>query len=170
MDNKTKKIVINGLMIALVCLATMTIQIPIPGTQGYVNVGDSVIFISSILFGPFTGMIAGGVGSALADILSGYSHWALFTLIIKGLEGYIVGVTILKRHTIINMVSSTLLGSIVMVIGYFLAGILLNGGVLVSAGSIPANIVQGITSIVIAVPITCSLRKTSYVKRLNAQY
>ncbi len=170
MDNKTKKIVINGLMIALVCLATMTIQIPISGTQGYVNVGDSVIFISSILFGPFTGMIAGGVGSALADILSGYTHWALFTLIIKGLEGYIVGVTILKRHTIINMVSSTLLGSIVMVIGYFLAGILLNGGVLVSAGSIPANIVQGITSIVIAVPITCSLRKISYVKRLKAQH
>lgn len=170
MDNKTKKIVINGLMIALVCLATMTIQIPIPGTQGYVNVGDSVIFISSILFGPFTGMIAGGIGSALADILSGYSHWALFTLIIKGLEGYIVGVTILKRHTMINMVSSALLGSIVMVIGYFLAGILLNGGVLVSAGSIPANIVQGIISIVIAVPITCSLRKINYVKRLNAQH
>ena len=34
-------------------------------------------------------MIAGGIGSALADILTGYSHWAIFTLIIKGLEGYI---------------------------------------------------------------------------------
>ena len=58
-------------------------------TEGYVNIGDSIIFVTSILFGPISGMIAGGFGSALADILTGYSHWALFTLLIKGFEGYI---------------------------------------------------------------------------------
>ena len=83
MDKNTKKIVLNGLMISLVCLATMAIQIPVPGTNGYVNIGDAIIFITSILFGPTPGMIAGGIGSALADIQSGYTHWALFTLIIN---------------------------------------------------------------------------------------
>ena len=90
MNNKTKLLVLNGLMIDLVCMATMVIQIPIPMTEGYVNIGDSIIFVTSILFGPISGMIAGGFGSALADILTGYSHWALFTLLIKGFEGYIV--------------------------------------------------------------------------------
>ena len=42
MNNKTKLIVLNGLMIALVCIATMVIQIPIPMTEGYVNIGDSI--------------------------------------------------------------------------------------------------------------------------------
>lgn len=53
-------------MIALVCITTMVIQIPIPMTEGYVNIGDSIIFVASILFGPIPGMIAGGLGSALA--------------------------------------------------------------------------------------------------------
>ena len=83
MNNKVKFLVLNGLMISLVCIATMVIQIPIPITEGYINIGDSIIFISSILFGPVIGMIAGGLGSFLADILTGYSHWALFTLIIN---------------------------------------------------------------------------------------
>ena len=65
MNKKTKLIVLNGLMVAIVCLATMIIQIPVPLTEGYVNIGDSIIFISSILFGPITGMISGGVGSCL---------------------------------------------------------------------------------------------------------
>ena len=54
MNNKTKLLVLNGLMIALVCIATMVIQIPIPMTDGYVNIGDSIIFVTSILFGPIS--------------------------------------------------------------------------------------------------------------------
>ena len=56
MNNKTKLLVLNGLMIALVCMATMVIQIPIPMTEGYVNIGDSIIFVASILFGPISGI------------------------------------------------------------------------------------------------------------------
>src|SRR5438105_1053846 len=128
MDKKTKKIVLTGLMIALVCLATIAIQIPVPGTNGYVNIGDTIIFMTSILFGPIPGMIAGGIGSAFADILSGYTHWALFTLIIKGIEGYVVGFIITKLKTSnLNIILSTLLGSIVMVFGYFVFGAYLSG-------------------------------------------
>ena len=46
MNNKTKLIVLNGLMVAFVCVATMVIQIPVPMTQGYVNIGDSIIFVT----------------------------------------------------------------------------------------------------------------------------
>lgn len=168
MNNKTRELVLRALMIALVCIATMTIQIPTPGTNGYVNIGDSVIFISSILFGPIPGMIAGGIGSALADILSGYSHWALFTLIVKGLEGYLVGIIVRKHNTILKDVFATALGTIVMVVGYFGAGIVLKGSVLISAASIPSNLIQGIISMAISIPLAYSLNKVSYVRSFKA--
>lgn len=169
MDKNTKKIVLNGLMISLVCLATMAIQIPVPGTNGYVNIGDAIIFITSILFGPTPGMIAGGIGSALADILSGYTHWALFTLIVKGLEGYVVGFIINKfKNTSLNIILSTLLGSVIMVFGYFVFGAYLSGGFGVSLLSVPSNCIQGIVSIFLAVPLASSLINTKSVNYLKS--
>lgn len=164
MNNKTKLLVLNGLMIALVCIATMVIQIPIPMTEGYVNIGDSIIFVTSILFGPISGMIAGGFGSALADILTGYSHWALFTLLIKGFEGYIVGIIVRKNTNLINNILATSLGVIIMVSGYLLAGTFLQGSFIVALGSVSSNMIQGIVSIIIGIPIASYLLTVKYVK------
>ena len=164
MNKDTKRTVVNGIMAAMVCIATITIQIPMPGTNGYINIGDSVVFISAMLFGPITGMIAGGIGSAIADILSGYAHWAVFTIIIKGLEGYLVGIMMKKYSTIIKSIFSTLIGTLIMVSGYFIFGIILKGNIIISALSIPANLIQGLVSMMIAIPITYSLRKVKYVK------
>ena len=88
---KTKELCIHGLMIALVTVCTMVFQIPVSATQGYVHLGDSMILLVGVFFGARYGMVAGGIGSALADVLSGYSHWAPFTLIIKGLMGWLIG-------------------------------------------------------------------------------
>lgn len=167
MYNKTKKIVLYALMISLVCISTMAIQIPVPGTHGYVNIGDSIIFLTSILLGPIAGLVSGGIGSALADILSGYTHWALFTLIIKGFEGYVVGLIVKNNSTIIRNVLSTLIGTIVMVLGYFIAGSILEGSFAVSATSIPSNSIQGLVSIVISILICQSLYNVKYIKSLK---
>lgn len=56
---KTRRIVLTAIFIALVYVATLIIQIPIPGTSGYVNLGDSFILLSGYFFGPITGFIAG---------------------------------------------------------------------------------------------------------------
>ena len=164
MNNKTKLLVLNGLMIALVCMATMVIQIPIPMTEGYVNVGDSIIFVTSNLLGPISGMIAGGFGSALADILTGYSHWALFTLLIKGFEGYIVGIIVRENTNLIKNILATSLGVIIMVSGYLLAGTFLQGSFIVALGSVSSNMIQGIVSIIIGIPIASYLLTVKYVK------
>jgi len=88
---KTKDIVISGIMIALVFVLTFAIKIPVPFTRGYVHLGDSIIFISAILFGWKVGALAGGLGSALADLVGGFAYWALPTLIIKSIMGALVG-------------------------------------------------------------------------------
>ena len=72
---------ITAVFMALTCVATMVVQIPIP--LGYAHLGDSVILICAFFFGPVVGALAGGIGSAMADILTGFAVWAVPTLIIK---------------------------------------------------------------------------------------
>ena len=76
---------------ALVCAVTMIFSIYVPETKGFFNVGESMVFLSALLFGTFVGAFAGGVGSMLADLLLGYPHYAPATLIIKACEGAVVG-------------------------------------------------------------------------------
>ncbi|MFX1562504.1 MAG: ECF transporter S component [Promethearchaeota archaeon] len=88
---KSLLISLAALMAALCCVMTMIFQIYVPATYGYFNLGEVGVYIAALLFGPIIGAIAGGIGSMLADILLGYPHYALATLIIKGLEGFAVG-------------------------------------------------------------------------------
>jgi len=147
-QNKVKKIVYGAFMIALVTIGTMVIQIPTPATKGYINVGDSFIFLSSALFGSLMGFIAGGIGSALADLLSGYAYWAPWTFIIKGIEGLIVGLMYKKYTNEYLKVVSLIIGALWMVLGYYIAGGIMYG-FKTSLVDVPSNLVQGFASIII---------------------
>jgi uncharacterized membrane protein len=82
---------------ALVCATTMVFSIYVPSTKGFFNIGETMVYITALLFGPFVGAFAGGVGSMLADIFLGYPHYAIATLIIKACEGGVVGFLSHKR-------------------------------------------------------------------------
>lgn len=151
-NNKTQRTVLMGLLIAMVCVGTMTVKIPVPVTSGYVNIGDAFIFISAGFFGPIPGLIAGGIGSAMADMF-GYPHFAIYTLIIKGLEGFVVGLLLKKGMSIYKNIGASLVGSIIMVGGYFLAESFMVGNFIAPLQSIPFNCFQAFFSIVLAIPI-----------------
>ena len=87
------KITAAAIFAALVFVVTSQIPpIPIPATSGYFNLGETLIYIAALLFGPLVGAMAGGVGSALADVLLRLSHCLHQEhLLIKGVEGFIVG-------------------------------------------------------------------------------
>lgn len=59
-------------------------------TGGYFDVGEIMVYITALVMGPYVGAFAGGVGSALSDALLA-PQFAPGTLVIKGLEGFIVG-------------------------------------------------------------------------------
>lgn len=65
--------VMTALMMCLVMIATMFIKVPIPFTQGYVHLGDSMIFLAVLILGKKSGALAAGAGSALGDIIGGYA-------------------------------------------------------------------------------------------------
>jgi len=156
-----KDIVLTALFVALVALATMAIKIPTGATQGYLNVGDAVIFAAAIWLGARTGLVAGGLGSALADVLSAYAMWAPWTLVIKGVEGLLVGLlahrAYRERGTLsAGTVGAMLLGAAWMVLGYYVAaGFLLGFGP--ALATVPENGLQGLAGVTIGVVLVRAL-------------
>lgn len=122
---------IVGTFSALICILTMVISIPIPATLGFINIGDAGVMITALLFGPIIGGIAGGVGSSLADIFLGYTIYAPATLIIKGLEGFIVGLIADPKRQLSRInyrdILSVIAGGSIMIYGYFLYELYLVG-------------------------------------------
>jgi uncharacterized membrane protein len=86
-----KRLTIVAVFTALVFVATMIFQIPIPATGGYFNIGEAVLYAAALIFGTFVGAFSGGVGAALSDAVTGYPIFAPGTFIIKFTEGAIVG-------------------------------------------------------------------------------
>ena len=153
MNTKTKKIVMAALMAALACVATMIIKIPSP-LKGYLNLGDCIVLTAGWLLSPTYGFLAAGLGSALADVFSGYVTYAPATFIITGLMALIAfyGFKLLNKKigNLPSRIISGIVAEIVMILGYFVfEGFLY--GFIPSAVNIPANGVQGIAGLIIGV-------------------
>lgn len=113
-----------AIMTALTAVVTMVIAIPFPTSTGYLNVGDVLVMTSGILLGPIGGLVAGGVGSMIADVALGYVYFAPVTLVVKGTEGLLVGVvssrsSLAERLTVYD-VAGIVLGALAMLMGYYL--------------------------------------------------
>jgi uncharacterized membrane protein len=116
----TKTIVLTALFIAIVTLMTF-INVPLFGPQGgLIHLGYVALFPIAILYGRYVGMIAGGIGMGLFDILSGWSAWAPGTLIIVGVIGYVVGSLTQGQPSYQRLGLAMVLGSVISVLGYFL--------------------------------------------------
>jgi uncharacterized membrane protein len=148
---------------ALVATATLVLRLPTPATEGYINLGDAIIVATALVFGPWAGALAGGVGSALADLLGGYAHWAPFTLVIKGFEGAIVG--LLFRRELVSTLAKLLavgaatVGVTCMFIGYFLVEWMLYGPGPALA-SVPGNLVQAGSGVVLGLLLALALQRS----------
>ena len=84
-QTKLRTLILAAMFAALTCVATMIIHIPSP-IGGYFNLGDCMVLLSAFVLGPVWGTAAGGIGSALADVICGYFVYAPGTLVIKALR------------------------------------------------------------------------------------
>ena len=151
MHLKTKRIVVASLMAALTCVATMIIKIPSP-LEGYLNLGDCVVLVAGWMLSPAYGFLAAGLGSALADLLSGYAIYAPATFVIKGLMALAAFAVYKLLQKRVGKFSARLIGGItaevLMIAGYFVfEGFMYGFGP--SVVNIPANAVQGVAGIIV---------------------
>lgn len=151
--NTTKKIVTASMLAALCCVATMIIKIPSP-FKGYMNLGDCTVLLSGFMLSPLYGFLAAGIGSALADVFSGYVVYAPATFVIKGIMALVAffGFKLLKNKLspLFARIISGAASELVMAVGYFVfEGFMY--GFAASVVNIPSNAVQGIAGLVLGV-------------------
>jgi uncharacterized membrane protein len=155
----TKDLVLTGLLTAIVFSATMfiNIRLPISINGGLIHMGNIALFLTAFLFGKKKGAIAGAFGMGLFDILSGWTAWAPFTFVIRGVMGYVIGsISHANNKEGVNAlynIIAIILGGIWMIGGYYMTEVILYGNWLTPATSIPGNIVQivfGCLSVILA--------------------
>lgn len=167
-----RKLVLAALLAALCTVMTMVIQIPSP-MQGYVNLGDCAVLLAAWLLGPVYGGVAAGVGSMLADILSGYAHYAPGTLVIKLVMAVVAAVvlrTVKSKSAALVLpaqVAGGALAEIIMVTGYFGYASLWLGKGLAAVASVPGNVFQGIVGLGCALAVYALLARGRVVEGLS---
>jgi len=169
---EVRLLVLAGLFAALGCAATMVLQVPSP-TGGYMNLGDAVVILGAWMLGPVYGAIAGGVGPAMADLLSGYAVYVPGTLVIKAVMAVLAALlyrALGKRGLIICAAAA----EAVMVAGYWLFDALLTAlssgadfGLCLagSAAGIPSNLVQAVFGAAASTLLALALRRSGFVRK-----
>ena len=147
-----------GVMAALTAVLTAFPQVYIPATRGYLNFGDIMIFVSAFTFGPIVGGFAGGIGSAISDVATGYAYFSPFTLVIKGLEGLIAGL-ISNRMSEKRNILAVIVAGVEMVSGYFLAEFFGLSEGWTALTEVPANILQIVVGGTVGIGIAILLRR-----------
>lgn len=94
---KARMIPLLAFYTGLVAVSTFIFTVYVPATRGYFNIGESMVYIVALLAGPYVGAFAGGVGSMIADLILGYFFFAPATLVIKGVEGGVLGLLASKK-------------------------------------------------------------------------
>ena len=151
-------VAIVAVMIAVTTVFTISIRIPVVATQGYVNFSDVAVYFAGFAFGPWVGLVAGGIGAALADIIGGYAQFSALTFLAHGLEGLLAGY-FGRRKGLNGMLLGWALGTIAMVAIYFLG----EGLVLVGWGpaiaEAPFNLLQNVVGAIVGIPLVYAVRR-----------
>lgn len=150
MHTKIQTLSMTGLFAALTCVATMVLHVPT--AIGYANLGDCFVLLGACFLGPLYGFAAGGIGSALADLFSGYAFYIPGTLVIKGGIAWIFAMLLRRGHGIghpVYHVLCAIIAELWMVAGYWAYESVVLGNAAAALGSIVSNLGQGAVGVVL---------------------
>lgn len=150
-SSRVKSLAITAICLVLVYVFTsvVNIRLPFASNGGLVHLGNVPLFVAAILFGKRTGMIAGGIGMGLFDLLSGWTLWAPFTLVIVGCMGFVVGAITEKRKNMGFIVLALIAACAIKIVGYYFAEVVIYGNWVVPFTSIPGNLIQiGVAAVI----------------------
>lgn len=149
-QTKTSKIALVSILTAL--SAALGYVVKIPTATGIITFLDAGIFFTAFYFGRREGAIVGGLGGFLIDLISGYPHWMIFSLIFHGSQGYFAGFK--GKWQWLGLV----LASLVMVAGYAFATAWMKGWGQALA-DVPHNLVQNFVGMLVGFLLCQSITK-----------
>lgn len=157
------------MLASLVCVTTMIIKLPSP-LGGYINLGDCIVLLCGWMLGPVYAFCAAGIGSALADLFSGYVLYVPATFLIKGLMALLAWLLFKELSKHIKPFFARLWGGIsaeiIMIGGYLLFESFIYG-FKPSLVNVPANAVQGSSGIIIGMILITVFEKKNVLKMLK---
>ena len=154
------RISLVAIMTAVVAVFTLIIRIPSP-IGGYISLCDAAVSFAAYAFGPFPGLIAGGLGAAFADLVGGFPQWAVISFIVHGIEAFLMGLVIRKNSSSIAMKILAAVIAVVIVSGGYLLLTTLFGLTVFSEAilEVPGNIAQSAVGAVIGLLLYTGVRK-----------
>lgn len=158
----------NALKVAMVAVLTavvvvFTLVVRIPTAKGYLNLCDVAICFIAFTFGPWSAFIAAGLGTALADLISGYAQWAPISFVVHGVEGLLIALIVKQKGNEAVSLARKLLAGLVCIatvsLGYFALSALFISTVSVAAAEIPGNIAQSGVGFVLGLGVSTAVKK-----------
>ena len=165
MHNKhTRLMCISGVFTALVFV--LTAYLHLPTANGYIHVGDGIIYLAACILPWQYAMVVGAGGALLADCLTGFAIWAPGSVVIKALTALLFtskGKKMMCLHNWIALIPAAL----VCAGGYYLYESLIYGNFVASLAGIPLSLTQSAISSLLFVIIGLSVDKTNYKSKLT---
>ena len=166
-NNSVLQLALGGMLAALILVATSFFKLPVSITQGYIHLGDGFILLGAALLGNPTAILAAALGSALADLLGGYTMYILPTFLIKGAMAVVAVAALAKERPMWVRILGMVIAEAVMVLGYFAAEWLVLGyGLAAAAGAVFPNIVQGLSGVVIGVVLLPLMKRVKKILKI----
>ena len=160
----TRLICMAAIFTALVFVVTAYLHIPT--NNGYIHIGDGLIYLAAcILPWPYA-MAVGAGGALLADCLTGFAIWAPGSVIIKALTALLFTNKSKKIMSVRNQIAM-LPATIICAGGYYLYEAALYENWISPLAGIPASLTQSITSAILFVVMGITFDKINLKYKLN---
>lgn len=162
----TKKLVLTSLFAALICIFIILFKIPTGFNNGYIHLGDVIIYLAAIILPTHYAIIAATIGAGLADALTGGAIWIIPTIIIKSvivLYFTSKNKTILCKRNVIGVIFAGITGWI----GYYIAGGIISGNFISALVMLPLEGLQPLASGMIFIILGRCLDKIDFKNKVQ---
>ena len=160
----TRLLCMAAIFTALVFVVTAYLHIPT--NNGYIHVGDGLIYLAACMLPWPYAMAVGACGALLADCLTGFAIWAPGSVIIKALIALLFTS---KNNKLLCMHNHIALfpAAVINVGGYYLYESALYGNWIAPLTGIPASLTQSVTSSILFIVLGITFDKTNLKNKLN---
>jgi uncharacterized membrane protein len=150
---RIKKMILTSILIALCFIATfINIPLPSPTGGGLMHLGGVILFLSAIYLGPYIGGLTGAIGMTMFDLFY-FPIWAPCTVITRFIMGYVTGLLTKNNKSPFNVVIAMIIGSIIMIAGYYLYGVLLADNWIVPLADALKDGVASVATIIVVIAL-----------------
>ncbi|MDR2359779.1 MAG: ECF transporter S component [Oscillospiraceae bacterium] len=154
----TREITTAAVAAALIFAVTAIVRVPmpVPGGEGYFNLGDAAIFLCAFLIGGWRAALAAAIGSSISDLALGFPVYILPTFIIKGLMG-LTAAKLCYGKGFVRFLLACVTGALIMTLGYTAFEFFVFSPATATV-SLPGNALQGVAAVICSaslyVPVT----------------